>query len=499
MKTSKVRYASIILGLLLVVSMLLVSACGGGKTTTTNPVTTAPTTTAVTTAPTTAATTPPKTTTTSAGPTKTLTLGSITAFTLKQGQEIKKWNDLFAKLINDAGGWKIGNDTYKVVWNTYDVGNYGDSNATNTVIQKAIFDDHVQFVLNNFGGDTSVSANQCDQNGVVDFEVGFTDDIVQPTYTWIFRPNGGFFGRVLNYQTSLDYYKQGARTYMAVTGDSEMGRISANQYGQAAKMAGLTVLAPTFFSSDTVDYGPVATKVKAVNPDVVDMVSNSGLQVIGIASALKDAGWKGKIFPGAGLGLVDMQNLYQKVGDYINGMEMTYFDPRGMPETSSDPYNQSLIAAYEKAYGDFQIDGCFWVGSWFILKDAIEKTQSVDKNVVKAYLEGGKQGGVLDMTGYTELFARPDLKNYRTIDANPGSGIGKVVNGQLQFVGMTTSQDQYLISLKVYDGTPDVYPNILNTYKAYWAKYGKPVFPAAEKANSNADWTLLGETNPPGF
>lgn len=475
----------IIVCVILAMAMLATTACSSGNSSTSTSTSTTSSTTQTT-------TTTSTTQTTSAAPHKTLTFGTITAFTLKQGLEIKKWNDLFAKLINDAGGWKIGGDTYDIVWHTYDVGNYGDSNATQTAVQKAIFDDHVQFLLNGFGGDTSVSSNVANQNGVIDFEVGFTDDVVSPNLTWIYRPNGGFFGRVLNYVTSLDYYKQGARTYLGTTVDSEMGKVSADQYSQAAVLAGLKVLSPVFFSSDTVDYGPIATKIKAENPDVVDMVSSSGLQVTGIASALKDAGWKGFIFPGAGLGLTDMQNLYAKVGSFINGMEMTDFDPRDIPEAMADPYNQSLIAAYQKAYGDFQIDGAFWVGAWFILRDAITKTNSVDKNVLKAYLDSGKQGGVLDMVGYTQLFARPDLKQFRTVDAAPGHGIGKVVDGKLVFANMVTMEDQYLISLKVYSNLPAQYPGILDTYKAYWNQYGRPAFPP-EKAFS--DWTLLGLQN----
>jgi ABC-type branched-subunit amino acid transport system substrate-binding protein len=455
MNKSHLKLVLVILAAVLLIAMFALPACSAKSTTATSSA--------------------PASSTAAAS--KTLVLGSITALSLPEGLEIQKWNNLFAKLINDAGGWKIGNDTYKLVWNTYDVGNYGDSNKTQTVVQKAIFDDKVQFLLNNFGGDTSVSANQADQNGIIDFEVGFTDDVVQPTYNWIFRPNGGFFGRAMNFTIYKDYFNAGAKTYIGCTVDSEAGHISAMQYGTAAQLAGLKTLDPIFFGSDTVDYGPIATKIMSFNPDMIDMVMNSGPQVVSIVSALKNAGWKGKVFPGAGLNMTDMQNLYKQVGTLINGMEMPYTDPVNIPVVMADPYAKSLVDAYKAQYGEWHSDGCFWVGSWFILRDAINKTQSVDKNAIKTYLETGKQGGVMDLTGYTELFARPDLKQMRTVDAAPGHGIGKFMDGNFTYTGQATMQDHYLVSLACYAKLPQIFPGILQTYRDYWAKNGKPNFP----------------------
>jgi hypothetical protein len=150
---------------------------------------------------------------------------------------------------------------------------------------------------------------------------------------------------------------------------------------------------------------------------------------------------------------------------------------------------KSLLDSYIKEYGTFQTEGCFWVGSWFILKDAINATKSVDPNVLKKYLESGPPG-VADLTGYTQLFARPDLQQLRTTDATPGHGIGIVKNGQLTFTSQITVQDQYLVSLKCYENMPAT-KGILSVYQKYWDKYGKPTFPRVEQKLNRFSWEDL--------
>ena len=325
--------------------------------------------------------------TTYAAEKKVLKLGS-TALTLKEGLEIRKWNDLFAKIENEKGGIQVGNEKYQVQFNTYDCGMF-DSGKQQPALEKAIFQDGVTILLNDYGDNNTITAATADQNKVLAMIVGFNDEIVGPKYQYVFRPNGGFFGRAMNYAIMQDYHKTGAKTYVVATGDSEDGKVSALQYGAAAQLAGLKVLPPVFFGGDTVDFGPVATKILSMKPDVVDLCVTMGPQVTSIITALRDVGWKGKNLPGAGLGKDTLANVVKKVGSFFDGSEMLYFDPRGIPIVTQNPEMKALLNRYVKEYGEFQTEGCFWVGAWFVLKDAIKATKSVDPAVLKSYLEKG--------------------------------------------------------------------------------------------------------------
>ncbi len=396
-----------------------------------------------------------------------LKLGSLAPLRIKEGLEMKKWHDLFAKMINEQGGWTINGQKYKVDFQTYDSGVY-DPAKTLAAVQKAIFQDGVKILVDNFMDIPSVTAVNADQNKALVLGVGFTDDVVSPKYQYFFRPQGGFFTGGTNYLIARDFYKQGARTSVVVTVDTQDGHVVATRYGEAEQLAGMKLFPPIFFGMETVDFGPIATKIKSLNPGMVDFGMSSGEHVVNLTSALRDAGWKGFIFPGAGLNTNTLNNVVGRVGSYFDGTEMLYFDPRGIPSVSQNRDMRALMDRYTKEYGDFQTEGCLWVKGWFILKDAINATQSVDPTVLMKYLEAGPKPS-MTMAGFAELFARPDLHQFRTVDGAPGANRGVIKNGRLTYLGPIAVKEQYLVTIKVN--------HLEEAYRKYWDQYGRPKFP----------------------
>ena len=90
----------------------------------------------------------------------------------------------------------------------------------------------------------------------------------------------------------------------------------------------------------------------------------------------------------------------------------------------------ALIDAYTEEYGTFKAMAATWVVHWFVLKDAIDNTQSVDVEVIKAYLDN-QPHPVMTLTGYCQLFARPDAGNLRTVSGATGRIIGIIKDGEL--------------------------------------------------------------------
>ncbi len=103
------------------------------------------------------------------------------------------------------------------------------------------------------------------------------------------------------------------------------------------------------------------------------------------------------------------------------------------------------------------------------MKDAIDNTQSVDVETIKAYLDK-QPHAVRTLTGYCQLFARPDAGNLRTITGEPDWYVGIVKDGKAVPYRPVAVKDHYLGSI-MSNGLVDV-------YKAYWEKYGYPKFPA---------------------
>ena len=394
-------------------------------------------------------------------------IGTLVPLMIKEGLEIKKWHELFAKMINEQGGWSIGGKKYKVEFYTYDIG-YMDSAKTLAAVQKAIHQDGCRYLIDNFGDVPNLTAMHADQNKVLTLGVGFGDEPVGPKYQYWFRPLGGYFTAATNFLFGRDFVRKGAKTSVVCTIDTEQGHIAAAEYGGGEEMAGLKVFPSIFFGGDTVDYGSIATKIKSLNPDVVDFGVAVGDQVVSLVSALKDAGWKGFIFPGAGINPTTFANIVKRVGSYFDGTEMLYTDPRGIPVVAKNPEMKALMDRYVKEYGEFRTEGCLWIVNWFTFKDAVNKTQSVDPTVLEDYLGKGPTPP-LSMTGYSELFARPDIKQYRATDGAPASGRGIVKNGKLEYINQLTTKDQYLATIKLH--------KLVDVYQKYWDQYGKPKFP----------------------
>lgn len=452
----------IVLVLLLALTVFAVTACGDeGSTDTSAPATTGggtPSTTGSGTAASSTDTTAP------AGDQPVLKVGALLSLDTVQGVEIKKWLELFAKLYNDAGGWNIGGTAYKVQPMIYDVGVW-DAAKTRSAVEKAVLQDKVQYMVTNWGDIPAETISVTEPNKVLWLGLDFTDGTVAPTLKYAIRAQGLFFAQGLFYYIIEDYMKQGAKSGLVVCPDTQQGQVGSQLVAATANTLGLQVLDPVFFAQDTADFGPIATKIVAAKPDAVFMSYMAGDQVVNLLGALKDAGFEGFILPGE-LDNQTLDNAIKRVGEeYMEGMETGSYDPVGV---ETDPQILKYIDAYKALYGDWYSAGCFWVGPWFIFEDAVNATQSTDVDALVAYLQDSKKG-VKTLNGYSQLFARPDIENFKTVDSAPGHYIGVVRDGEFVYLSTIACKDQYLSSILVY-GLQDV-------YQAYWDQYGTPVFP----------------------
>jgi branched-chain amino acid transport system substrate-binding protein len=396
---------------------------------------------------------------------KELKIGTIAPLTLKEGVEIKRWMELFVKITNEKGGWKIGNDTYKLKSIVYDGGVGRDVAKSRVAAERLIYQDKVKYMVSNWMEVPSQTATITEPNKVLWMGCDFTDVTVKPDLKYFIRASGVYFARGLSYVIHKDFMARGAKRELSVNQDNQMGQVGNFLWGEAAKLAGMEVIPGITYPPGTVDFGPVATKIVSLQPDLVELSFVTGDQITNIIAALKDAGYKGFISP-ANLNSDILANIIAKVGkQYVEGMEFNNFDPRGV---HNDLKMQSLINRYIKEYGKFQHEGVFWAGPWFLFEDAVLSTKSVDVDVLTDYLCHSKKG-VMTLSGYSQLFARPDMGVNQTIDVAPGHGIGIVKNGKITLLKKVSVKDQYLVSVAVY-GKVDV-------YKKYWDEYGYPTFP----------------------
>jgi branched-chain amino acid transport system substrate-binding protein len=402
------------------------------------------------------------------GSQKVLKVGSVQNMTMPMNLEQKKWLDLFAKVINAQGGWKIGNDTYKIDMIVYD--SQGDATKAKNYLEKLVLQDGVKFIMGSPTGDPAVDVTVTEPNKVICLGVDVTGTSQDPKIQYYWTPNGMFFGRGLMYDMYKHMQEKGKKTYCSAKTDDIMGHATDGMCNSTWKTAApdIKYLDTVFYDPATVDFAPVATKIKSLNPDIVDCNYAGSSSLF---NALYDVGFKGIILP-AQMDPATFQAVLTHCGkDFMEGWEYYLQDPRMYPD--QDPQMKTWLDAYTKEYGEFQVDGCMWVAYWFIFKDAVDNAKSVDVEKIRAYLDKSDHP-VRTLTGWCQLFARPDANNLRTISGEPADFVGRIENGKQIPIGGVAIKDHYLASILSY--------NLTEVYKKFWDQYGYPKFPADQKS-----------------
>jgi len=424
--------------------------------------------------------TPTPTPTPKPAPQKVLKIGTSQALNDPSGVEAKNWFELFAKLVNDQGGLQVGGDRYKVEMIVYD--SQGDAVKAKTNLEKLVLQDGVKFVFGSiFGvtGSAPVDITVTEPNKVINLSGDVTDVSAAPNVQYFYAVGGTYFGRGMMYRVYKDMVAKGAKTYVSIKPDNEWGHMGAGLCNPTWTLLGVKQLGETiYYDPSTTDFAPIATKAKALNADVVEMQYCT--TVVPLYRALKDAGYKGIIVP-AYADPDTVANLVTAVGkEFIEGGESLSVDPRGFQK---DPEMLAIIDAYLKEYGDFRTVALLQGAPWFVLKDAIEQTQSVDVEAIKKYLDNSTHA-VKTLTAYAQLFARPDLGNYRTICGTPVDLLARIRDGKFETFATIGPKTHYLCTILSYD--------LVDIYKKYWEEYGYPTFPDEPSAISFSDLGITG-------
>ena len=245
-----------------------------------------------TTSPTTT-TTQTSTSTTKTAPHKVLKIGSAIGLNSPQGIEQKKWYELFAKLINEQGGWKIGYDTYDVEMIIYDTQN--DPAKSKNYLEKLVLQDGVKFILGSPTGNPTTDAEVTEPNKVICFGFDVIGSSADPKIQYYYTPLGMmFFGRGYIFDMDKNAVAKGWKNYAALKSDDMIGRMADKWCNETWAVAAPSVeyLGTVYYDAmNTTDFGPIATKLMTLNADVVDFqfCSNS----VAPTNALYDVGYKG--------------------------------------------------------------------------------------------------------------------------------------------------------------------------------------------------------------
>jgi branched-chain amino acid transport system substrate-binding protein len=278
---------------------LLLAACGGGdETTTTAPPATTPTTAPATTAPpTTAPPTSDTTPTTLGAPTETLRIGCILSLTdwysVVDAADVVDLQYIADK-INNEGGIRVQGKGYKVELVVEDAKSTLDGNTT--AATKLVLDEKVQFVIGPgafFNVATSTILEQAKVLHVACYN-GLQPGEMGPDTPYEFLGMDPINQQSAALKALKEYYPN-VKTVCMASEDATFAPFE-KPLKDLLSRSGLTLSGePVLFATNSEDYNPLATKIKAQNPDAVWMPIGIVPSFAGIAKGLRTLGYTGPI------------------------------------------------------------------------------------------------------------------------------------------------------------------------------------------------------------
>jgi branched-chain amino acid transport system substrate-binding protein len=380
-------------------------------------------------------------TSTSTSGAKVLKIGVNQSMKWSLGLDTVHLDTIMADLINSKGGLTIGGQKYllQLVIDENDM----TADGAKTVIQKQVYEDKVKYILDdgNFYSPLQIT----EPNKVLYISGCSTDFLMEPNIKYAFKTDIS-----PNNQVSVAgwYLKAhpGAKTIVFVTQDRETGHTYAKHFSAGAEAFGAKVLDVIYYPTTLTDLSSIGTKVAQLNPDIVETFGVGPTGDANCYKACRQAGYKGVLLnpdtaPAETLAAIAGVNMIEGM---VGGAQPTEFDPA--PTEAS----RAVKAAYIAKYGKWDNPEILWEKDFEILIEAMKATNSVDPEVLAAWLGAGNVFTI--SAGNGRFIPRPDITSSpRSAQLILDNWIKTVVNGKPVNTSFSTWQEVYEFVRPVYN------------------------------------------------
>jgi branched-chain amino acid transport system substrate-binding protein len=343
---------------------------------------------------------------------KTLVIGGIAFLTgpaAAGGMATKAGWELAVDKINDAGGLKIGNDTYKVKLIVEDDAMSLDqaSTAATKLIQKdgakfivgPLIDafKNAMYPITSQAGVLLACVDTCNASRAITYEGNTDVSKDRPLYIRAHWANDEVTPYLLAYLKA--HYPKAKK--VAVCGVTEACTVGIYNWlkGELAKKGLERVGALEQMAPDTADYTPPVTRLLSAKPDAIFVAVGTPMTWGFVLKAARELGFKGPIFCATHLDVEFTNMVAGGKNTDIFGVGITLKDMAPLSQAMKDAHKSYVAHGYPEKdeISDVYLVG--YNGMWVLLQ-AIQKAQSFDAaTVVKAYEKLTKPGSLQTLWG----------------------------------------------------------------------------------------------------
>lgn len=297
----------------------------------------------------------------------------LTGEQAKFGEIEKRSFEMAAEEINAKGGVKgkklellFEDDTGKP-----DVGR--------SAVEKLISQEKVPVLTGGYSSSVTAAVTAVAQQFKVPFLVttGSADEVTEKKYDYVFRINP----TASEYPASVVTFLQEIakpKTAVILYENSLFGQSSSKSFEKDCEKLNIKILTKEGYNKGAVDFKPLLTKVKAMNPDLVYMVSYVMDAALLIRQA-KELDLNPKLFIGGAAGFT-LPEFQKNAGDATEFVYSATLWVDSVPYAGAQEYAKKYLAKYKEAT---EYHGAEAYASMYVIADALKRAKSITPKDVR--------------------------------------------------------------------------------------------------------------------
>jgi branched-chain amino acid transport system substrate-binding protein len=178
------------------------------------------------------------------------------------------------------------------------------------------------------------------------------------------------------------------QTIAIANADAEFGRNACEGAHENAQAAGFRIVYEKSYPPSTTDFSPIVRAVQATNPDLF-VICSYPLDSVGMVKAMREVGFKPKMWGGAMVGL-QATVFKTQLGPLLNGL--VNFETWLPVKSMQFPGSMELLKKYQERAGKEGVDPLgYYMPVWAysqlqVLGQAIEATKSINDDKLADYI-----------------------------------------------------------------------------------------------------------------
>ncbi|NYT62507.1 ABC transporter substrate-binding protein [Alcaligenaceae bacterium] len=265
-----------------------------------------------------------------------------------------------AQEINDAGGVKVGGKTYKFEVRAYD-NKYNAAEGTK-VAQNIVNRDKSRYVVGGIGTAPILALQSLtERNGVILFQSAWGKSIKGPSKPFTFTQSNTPFEILDPLYKYVQQQHSAIKTVAMVNPNDATGKEVEPVAEKAWSALGVKTVSVNWYERGTTQFQPVAQKLAASKPDVIDLGVTPPADAGIIMRELSVLGWNGvKVLP-VGTSATQLVDIGGKAAeDTYMGYAGDYEGPlatdaqrklnAGIKKAIGEPLNPLQVSAYDAVY-----------------------------------------------------------------------------------------------------------------------------------------------------